>query len=325
MSGKLDEALPLMEETLRLKRSRFGPDHPYTLISMTNLAAAYYTAGKMGLALPLFEETLKIKKAKLGPDHPETLVSMNDLATGYRAAKEFDRSVALFQETVALMKTKLGPDHPTTLLSTSGLAKSYRAAGKLDLALPRFEDAARGFERQGFEHRAAAAVVGDAAAAYEAAGRLDEAERWRRKGSAVVKKRAGATSAAYAAELAFLGANLLQQKKFADAEGVLRECLAVRERAQPDDWSTANARSQLGGALLGQKKFADAQPPLLAGYEGLSQREATIPPAARAQLPEAVDRLIELYTATNQTGDAKKWRAERAKYANIAPPPREKK
>ena len=117
---------------------------------------------------------------------------MHDLATGYRAAMKFDQSVALFEETVALMKAKLGAEHANTLLSTAGLARSYLAAGKLDRALPRFEDAARGFERQRFGHRAAAAVVGDAAAAYEAAGRLDEAEGWRRKASAVIKDRAGA-------------------------------------------------------------------------------------------------------------------------------------
>jgi tetratricopeptide (TPR) repeat protein len=325
MAGRLDKAIPLMEETLTLKRSKFGADHPYTLVTMTNLAAAYYNAGKMELALPLFEETLKVKRAKLGSDHPETLVSMNDLATGYRAAKKFEQSVALFEETVALMKSKLGPEHPTTLLSTAGLAKSYLAAGKLDRALPRFEDAARGFERQRFEHRAAAAVVGDAARAYEAAARLDEAEGWRRKALAVVKGRTGATSATYAGELASLALNLVQQKKYPDAEGVLQECLAVRERTQPDDWSTANTRSLLGGALLGQKKYADAESLLLDGYEGMRRREATIPPAGKVHLPEAVDRLIELYTATTKPEDAKKWRAERAKYPNIAPPPREQK
>jgi hypothetical protein len=40
---------------------------------------------------------------------------------------------------------------------------------------------------------------------------------------------------------------------------------------------------------------------------------------------EAADRLVELYTATNQSDEAKKWRAERAKYPNVDPPPRAKK
>ncbi len=81
----------------------------------------------------------------------------------------------------------------------------------------------------------------------------------------------------------------------------------------------------LGGSLLSQKKYADAEPLLLKGYEGMKAREKTIPPQGATRIPEALDRLIELYTATDKPEEAKKWRAERAKYPNLAPPPREKK
>jgi eukaryotic-like serine/threonine-protein kinase len=78
----------------------------------------------------------------------------------------------------------------------------------------------------------------------------------------------------------------------------------------------------LGEALLGQKKYADAEPLLLAGYEGLKQREKTIPPPGKVRLPEALDRLIELYTATNRPDEVKKLQAERAKNPELAPMPR---
>ena len=81
----------------------------------------------------------------------------------------------------------------------------------------------------------------------------------------------------------------------------------------------------LGGALLGQKKYAEAEPLLLAGYEGMKQWEKTIPPQAGTRIPEALDRLIELSTATNKPDEVKKWQAERAKYPAVAPPPGEKK
>jgi hypothetical protein len=107
---------------------------------------------------------------------------------------------------------------------------------------------------------------------------------------------------------------LLQAHAFADAEPLLRECLAIREKTIPNDWSTFNTMSMLGGALLGQKKYADAEPLLLKGYEGMKQREKTIPPQGVTRIPEALDRLIEFSTATNKPEQAKKWRAERAKY-----------
>ena len=82
-AGKLDKALPLLEETLALRKSKLGPDHPDTLISMNNLATGYRAAGKLDKALPLFEETLALRKSRLGPDHPDTLFSMDNLAEGY--------------------------------------------------------------------------------------------------------------------------------------------------------------------------------------------------------------------------------------------------
>jgi tetratricopeptide (TPR) repeat protein len=127
--------------------------------------------------------------------------------------------------------------------------------------------------------------------------------------------------------MASLGLVLLQQKKWADAEPVLRDCLARRQKAIPDAWPTFNTQSLLGGALLGQKKYAEAEPLLLKGYEGMKTREQTIPTqgGAEARIPEALDRLIELYTAINKPDEAKKWQAERAKYLDTAPGPGEKK
>ena len=56
----------------------------------------------------------------------------------------------------------------------------------------------------------------------------------------------------------------------------------------------------------------------------MKQREKTIPPQGATRIPDALDRLIELSTATNKPDEAKKWRAERAKSPEVAPVPREK-
>ncbi len=56
----------------------------------------------------------------------------------------------------------------------------------------------------------------------------------------------------------------------------------------------------------------------------MKKREKTIRPQANTHIPEALDRLIELYTATDKPDEVKKWRAERAKYPDVLPP-RDKK
>ena len=76
---------------------------------------------------------------------------------------------------------------------------------------------------------------------------------------------------------------------------------------------------------MGQKKYAEAEPLLLKGYEGMKQREKAIPSEGTTRIPEALDRLIALYTATNKPDEVKKWQAEREKYRAPASATQQKK
>jgi tetratricopeptide (TPR) repeat protein len=118
--------------------------------------------------------------------------------------------------------------------------------------------------------------------------------------------------------LAQIGHALLAQKQWARAEPFLRECLLIRAKQQPEGWLTFNAQSMLGGALLGQKKYAEAKPLLVKGYQGMKEREETIPPKWKVlRLTEAVQRLVQLYEATGKKDEAARWHAELRK---LAPP-----
>ncbi|HEY3965123.1 MAG TPA: serine/threonine-protein kinase [Planctomycetaceae bacterium] len=297
---KFDLALPLFEETLRATLVKLGTDHPVTLAVMNNLAIGYQNAGKLDRAVPLFEEALRTSKVKLGVDHPSTLMTMNNLGMAYRAAGQWDLARSMFEETVQLRKEKLGPAHPDTLWSMSNLALVYRATDRLDLAMPLQQAAAAGMESHGFQHKNAGSVVANLIASHERMQQFAEAEVWRRKWAAAVQQRQGADSLPYAEELAKLGGNLLQQQKWPEAEHVLRECLAIREKLQPDEWNTFDTRVRLGGALLARKKYADAEPLLQAGFQAMKQRTATIPRSGKPRFAEAFERLRELYSATNQ-------------------------
>jgi hypothetical protein len=107
--------------------------------------------------------------------------------------------------------------------------------------------------------------------------------------------------------LASFALSPLAQQKFAEAEAPAREALAIREKTLPDSWLTFNSRSQVGDSLLGQKKYAEAEPFLLSGFDGMKQREQTIPAIAKVRLNEAVERLVRLYEATGEAGKAAEW------------------
>jgi hypothetical protein len=104
--------------------------------------------------------------------------------------------------------------------------------------------------------------------------------------------------------------NLLQQKKYADAETLLRDCLKGREKTQPDTWTTFNTQSLLGAALLGQKKYTDAELLLVQGYEGMKRRAAQIPEGRRFRVPETLQWLVQLAEATGQKEGAARWQKE---------------
>ncbi len=364
--GNLEKALPLLEETLKLRTAKLGADHPETLTGMNNMAAGYKTALMLDKAVPLLEETLKLTKARLGAYHPHTLLSMNNLAVGYRAAGKLNKALLLLEETLKLQTEVLGADHPDTLNSMGNLASNYWSANRLDKSVPLFEELLRLQEKKfGRGDPNTLMTVANLGVNYKDSGRLAEAipfleEAYRasmkhpmlrgfgpqlllaysKADKSVEVARLGLElladarltlpkdSPQLAERLAVFGGSLLEVKAFAEAEPLLRECLAIREKKEPDDARTFITQSMLGAALLGQKKYADAEPLLLKGYEGLKQREKTIPPQGATRIPESIDRLIELHTATNKPDEAKKYQELRAKYSSpkeVAPPPREKK
>ena len=96
------------------------------------------------------------------------------------------------------------------------------------------------------------------------------------------------------------GLNLLRDKEFVQAEKSLRECLAVREKAQPDEWTTFNSKAQLGARCWAKRSTPRRSHCVIAGCEGMLQLEAKISPPGKPRLTEALERLVELYEATSE-------------------------
>jgi WD40 repeat protein/serine/threonine protein kinase len=274
-------------------------------------AAELQAAGRGEEALALYEQTFQTSKAKLGPDHPETLASMTELAEAYRGAGRVPEGLALHEQTLEKTKVTLGPDHSDTLTTMDRLAEAYRGAGRLQEALALQEQALQKVKiKFGPDHPDALQGMYLLASAYQGAGKLQQADLLWRDLLHRRRKSDGPKSAATAGVLASLGLNLLKQQRYAEAEPLLRECLAIRVQKLPDTWLRFNTLSLLGGALLGQQKYAAAEPLLLQGYEGMKGREAQIPEPGKMRLPEAVERLVQLYEATNQPEKARLWREQ---------------
>ena len=88
----------------------------------------------------------------------------------------------------------------------------------------------------------------------------------------------------------------LQQKRYAEAEQILRETAAILTRTSPAAWERFNVESMLGAGLAAQKKFEEAEPLLISGYEGMGRsRRPTNTSTSRFNQEQAGNAIIQLY------------------------------
>ena len=297
--GRVKEAVPLLEEVFDAARKfpslrRFG----------RNLADAYVKSGRISEGIALDERLRDAQLATLDPDDPHALATLSALAVAYWSAKRLDKSVPLFEDVLKRREATLGRQHVDTLGTVGNLGVNLKDSGRLDRAIPLLEEAYHA--RQQFP---TLRVFGPPLAeAYGRAGRSTEAMKVAQEFLAEARETLPKNSPQLAGSLVQITVALLEIKAYTDAEQVLRECLAIREKTQPDLWTTFNTKAMLGNALLHQKKYADAEPLLKAGFEGMKARERSLPPKAKDQMRVALKQLVELYEATDKPDQAANWR-----------------
>jgi eukaryotic-like serine/threonine-protein kinase len=309
-AGRSNEAILLYEKARDGRMAKLGPAHPDTIETMQFLFDAYRENKMFDQAISLGEETLKLMKGQLGAENKKTLTIMNDLGTTYWAANRLDRSTPLFEEAVRLHRVTFGPNSVDTLKAILNLGINYADANRLQEAISALEE----FMTLSQDRREPLPASmnfawGKLAVTYDRAGMFDKSPPLHRKAVEYAKARFGPADPRTADTLASFGHNLLENKQPAEAETVLRECLSIRQAKAPDAWTTFNTTSQLGGALLVQKKYDEAEPLLLAGYEGLKHREKKMPKDS-TRISEAIERLVQLYEATDKKDEAAKWQKE---------------
>ncbi len=205
----------------------------------------------------------------------------------------------MFEEVVKLNEAALGRQHPVTIATVANLGVNYKDASRIEEAIPLLEEAFEASEKEPslawvgqklLEAYTTAIDAGKPEGTYKVITLI-------RKLLADARVKLPKDSPQLAGQLASFSQTLIGLKAWDEAEPLVRECLAIREKAQPDDWRTFNSRSMLGGVLLGQKKFSEAESLLLEGHNGMKERETAIPAQGKKNIQEALKRLIELYTA----------------------------
>ncbi len=81
--GDLDEAIPMLEQTLRLRLEQYGADHEETARTQNALGLAYKRAGRLDEAIPLLENALDVNRKLYPQGHRIIRIAAANLASTY--------------------------------------------------------------------------------------------------------------------------------------------------------------------------------------------------------------------------------------------------
>lgn len=230
--GRYAEAERLHRESLALRESHFGSDHPRTAHSLANFGTFLLNRRRPDEAAPLLERALAIQQRAKGPDHADVGFVLGDLAVLERERGNYPQAERYAVQAADTMRAALGPGHSRYGAALDRLASIQRRAGKLEAALA---SATLALEvligANGPDHSWVAdphftlgrihADLGDLAAARRHLAR-----------AADIRTRTGAPPESIVAARSALGRILLQTGEYGEAEAVLGAAWSLGSQRQ---------------------------------------------------------------------------------------------
>ena len=260
--GKYDEAQPLLDRALQVRRTAFGTEHPSVAETLTHLGELSTLQGKYDVAEAQLREALARHDRRPGRESAEAATDLHLLGAVLVDRAKADEGRQMIQDALAIRQRVLPPGHLDIAESMAGLAYAASHAGDPE-AMERWHREAYNLLRAtlGDRHPRVALALNNLAAAVDERGRYDEAEQLHREALAMRRQLYGDDHPAVATSLNNLGNVLMKQKKFQEAEAVSRQVVEMRKRMLGVDHpSTGLALNNLGVLLYRAGRPADALP-----------------------------------------------------------------
>lgn len=140
MQRRPDEAIPLLDQALTLRRRLLGPEHRDLIATLHNLSRAYRDVGRLEDAERLQREELALRLRLLGPDHPDTATSFNSLGVTVNQRGDYVEGAELVRQAVEIRRRTLPEGHPRLVNSIENLAHMLFDAGEFAAAAPLYQE-----------------------------------------------------------------------------------------------------------------------------------------------------------------------------------------
>jgi serine/threonine protein kinase/Tfp pilus assembly protein PilF len=307
---KYDLAEPTLLEAYEGRRKYLGEEDPDTLNSLNCLGYFYfYGVQRYDQAEPYYVKALALRRKKLPENHPHLQHSVHSLAMLYSALGRYEDAEPLYQEALAIARKSFGEEGTETLFAMWDYGKFLAERGRFAEAEPMLRKALEASRRSpGETSGMGRGALRELAVCLLLKGDKEEALTLARRYHSIhlALKIDDPVPAANARDL--LGAALIANGLYEEAETELAKGVAVYEKRAPDSWLRFSLAARLGEALLLQQKFAEAEPHLLRGYEGLTKHAAEIPAPKKDRIRKSGEQIVRLYEKWGKPEKAKDWR-----------------
>ncbi len=306
MQNRHHEGERTHRQALAMRTRLFGHENAEVARSLASLADNLTDQRKLVDAETLQREALAIQRKLLGNENRDVYVSLDNLGRLLRYGERWTESETAFREALTAAR---GIQSIEVSKTQERLVKVLVAQDKLaDAEVVGREMLALRRKLLDEEHPLVNGAFYSLAGLLQRQGKSSEVEAIYRERLQWLQGRLPAEEPEITATITGFAMALIEVGKFVEAERYARESLTLREKQLPGDWRVFISKSLLGISLLGQKKYAAAEPWLLSSYAGLQPDETRIPDYSKPYLKAVVQRLVELYEATDSPVPAAEWR-----------------
>ncbi|NEO45495.1 MAG: tetratricopeptide repeat protein [Moorea sp. SIO4A3] len=259
--GKYNEAIPLAEQALGIRKKVLGDNHQDVATSLDNLAQLYWKQGRYSEAEDHYQQSLAIRKEQLGENHPDVATSLNNLGVLYYSQEIYTKAEDYYQQSLAIRKQKLGENHPSVVTSLNNLAALYYSQGRYAKAETFFQQSLSIVKQKlGYKHPNVASSLNNLGKLYYSQGRYKKAEDYYQQSLAIRKQKLGHNHPDVAQSLNNLAEIYYSQGRYVEAENHYQQSLAIRKQKLGDNHlSVAISFNNLALLYNDQGRYKEAE------------------------------------------------------------------
>jgi serine/threonine protein kinase len=326
--GLPDRAIPLLEESLEIRRRLSDQPNPLLATSMTNLATALRSAGKTASAEGYYRQSLALNRQLFGDGHERVAQVMMELGRlMLEGHSNVDETELFFKQSLEIYRSRLGGSHPEVASALSDLGNLMLWKDDLPGAESTLREALSIFQAKSARtHPDYAAALGSLGLTLTRTGELDEAETLLLEALELQRKVFGPTNPRVTSTLHALSSLYEQREQYHKAIRLLDEALVIVRQTRGEEYwevgyyldSLAKLHLKSGQLTPAEKQVHDAldifRATLPADHLYIASSQHTLGEIllARGEYIAAEQPLLSAIDICTRTAGTDSWRAARS-------------